>query len=133
MSKIFNLFQSLTYAGLALYGEYLQDVARESVENYNWMSGHLTDIAMVAQAVSFGQIIAGKNKIIQYVAALAPPIICTLHELGVVNLNPSALTYDPQDILCYWGGAALAFGLSKTTSNFFTKKLDSPLENKLGN
>jgi len=74
--------------------------------------------------------LAVKNKILQYLSALAPPIACTLHELEVINLNSEASTYDPQDILCYWGGAALAFGLSKVVSNYSSREVNT-IEDKL--
>jgi hypothetical protein len=131
MSRIFNILQAITYGIISLYGEHLQDEARGSVENYSWISGHLSDIFLVAQSVALGQMIAGKNKAMQYITALAPPIACTLHELEVVNLSPGATTYDPQDIVCYWGGAALAFGLSKLVANKSTKKLNTTIEDKL--
>lgn len=135
MSKLFNHFQNLIYLSLASYGEGLQEIAaRDPSDSCSWMAGHLSDFSLPAASVAVGQILAGRNKAIQYVMALAPPIVVTLHELGIVNVNPYAQTYDPQDIICYWAGAALAFTLSQIVSNKSASKLKtnkSVLEDKL--
>jgi hypothetical protein len=101
-------------------------MARNHQENYSWMTGHLTDIAMVATFVAIGQAIAGKNRAIQYITALVPPTLATLHELGILTMFSDSPYYDPQDIACYWTGAVIAVGLSKVASSIpYLKRLDT--------
>jgi hypothetical protein len=118
VQSVVNGIQGLGYAFLSLQGEYLK-----SIHDRSWMSGHLCDFALPAAMVSVGNLYSFGNKTLEAVTTLVPPILCTLHELDIINLSSSSRTYDSQDIVCYWAGAACAFGLSKIAKSKSVKNL----------
>ena len=101
----FNGFQALAYEIIAICGEHLQLAVEAGKRESDWASGHLSDIFGVAGAVAFGQSIPDNFKTARNLLTIGFPALLTYDEVTSFFLSE---VYDPQDIVCYWGGAALA-------------------------
>jgi hypothetical protein len=107
--KISNTIQLGVYSAALYYGEHLKHLAEHKLRNYDWMQGHLGDIAGSAGLMTCllytSAIIdkAGKmNKIDKLVIASLVPVVYGFSEILQKN-------GDWQDTLCYTGGALLAW------------------------
>ena len=130
---IFNINQGIGYFCGAGLGEAMQYLSAEKIINYNWLTGHLSDIALPAQITSLGLVLSSvfckNNKYLNLASTLIPPTLSCMDELKILNLNPISKTYDSQDIACFFAGSLMAYGLSKANE----KKVFSKMSNKMKN
>lgn len=134
MGKLYDICQGFAFSGIASYGEYLQCVARVDPKQYTWLTGHLSDIAAIGASVSFTNVIIHmpkewkdlkrENKLLDMLLVSTPAAMIQ----SIYELVDGSQTYDPQDIACYWSGAALAYGLSTLVGS---KKSEQHLEDKV--
>ncbi len=126
----FNLLQG----GIYYLGTFYTELIRTS--EYNWLTGHLSDITLPAQTTTLGIIISStlfkNNKYLNLASALIPPILSTINELKILNLDPSSNTYDPQDIACFFAGSFLAYGLSMANEKKVCGKISNRVKGAFG-
>lgn len=128
MRKInwFNVFQALPYMASSFAGEFMQMSTKAGEMNYNWFTGHLSDIggagSFACNALFLLQFSKYRdNERAKIKLVLSYPTIATLLEIS--KLNPLANTYDPQDIVCFFAGSLMAYGLSKANEKGVFKGL----------
>lgn len=130
----FNFRQMLGYGGLHLLAKSMQGLARRGEMDYNWFSGHLSDIGLPAAFTCFGLNLSKdffkNNKYLNAASVLLPPVASTLCELEIFKIHPNVTTYDPQDIMCYFGGSLTAYGLSKAHEKKVFGKISNKVKSK---
>jgi hypothetical protein len=127
MRRIFDLTLGIGTLGTSIYGKYLQHVALQNPESYNWFTGHLSDLTLPA-ALVFGMRMLPKNKHGRHFdegSAWSIPCGFTMYE---ITQSPG----DIQDVVCYWAGAYAALGISKLVWYMVGNKDETPkLEGRL--
>jgi len=98
-----NVIQCGVYSAALIYGEYIEGLARQGLRNYDWMQGHIVDIASGAGSMSLALYIFSKlDKKEKLILGSMTPIIFSIEEAALHNS-------DWQDMICYFGGAILAW------------------------
>src|SRR3990167_2207543 len=124
---LFNSGQAAGYFILQKIGQSMQDAAKAKIINYSWLQGHLEDIGVLGTVTAAGLTVAklffNDNKYARLASVFVPPILATIDELKILNLNPKTTTYDPQDIASFFAGSLLAYGLSKANDEGVFKKM----------
>lgn len=114
ISDLVNPTQAIFYGCLALIGETIQRGGGNSL-----LENSLSDFAIPAEYVAVSEILLkNRSPILKNIVSVIIPTLCTLHELCVINLDPSSQTYDSKDIAAYWMGASLAYGISRLSEKF---------------
>lgn len=114
--RLKNLGLAAICSGAAFYGEYLQALTLSGQREYDWLTGHLGDLA----APSGVYLIAAgcfKDKYTRFAVFATTAGIYLKREL----LDSHFETYDPQDLACF----AVSYGLAY----LFTK--NDNLQNKI--
>ena len=109
-------FWSVVY----LANELSQMKVLEGVWKYNFMIGHVSDVALPGLVTSLLLwATQNKNKTVQRLAAVAAPIVFTLSELCPLDriLSDKTIRFDWYDIPCYFIGSALAYAAARAASS----------------
>jgi hypothetical protein len=86
------------------------------------MQGHLSDIGLAGMFTCYGIAVFGDSKWGKAASAIAVPTALAIEEFMPIT---NERIFDPQDILCYFAGATIAYvaseiAASKKIKNFFS-------------
>lgn len=133
MNKNFNSFANLVAftgnTGLAIYGVYLQELAKNKVIHYQPIMGYISDFAGASAFASFYFLSFSMLKVnekVPYTLTGMLGLLWTGMELSHKYFPSATDTYDIKDIGAYWLGIGIACGI-----NHLSKKRDNNLESKL--
>ena len=115
VNKVSNIVSFGGSAGLAVYGEYLQGLAKEKVIDYQPIMGHISDFAGAAAFTSMYFLLNPLLKIsgkMEYAPAVLLGLVWSGIELSHKYFPSAVDTFDPKDIIAYWTGIALACGVN---------------------
>jgi len=110
--KLTNLSFGFMNSGLAIYADASKNMASAGEIPYETYMGYMGDFSAPAAMTSFSLLFSGKGG--EKVSFFLPASFYTFVEF--TGLFGASQTFDPLDIVCYWAGAGLAFGLYKLTS-----------------
>lgn len=110
-------------------GEWMQEATKSGLMDYNWAVGHLSDIG--ASGFYTSLFLSMSNKLKSKLAiVLGVPLFLSATEFIPVFWKVGTV-YDSQDLLCYWGGALLAFGVKEVSERMHNKDIKPTLEEEL--
>ena len=130
VNKVANTVSASGNIGLAIYGEYLQDLVGKKVIDYQPIMGHISDFAGAAAFTSLyflGSSLLKIDEKFSYATAGMLGAVWSGIELSHKYFPSATDTYDPKDIGAYWLGIGLACGINHLSK----KKSNHNLENKL--
>jgi hypothetical protein len=103
--------------GLVAIGQKMQETVESGLAEYTWTTGHLSDIG-AAVMFTTPLLMATKKFGSKLAVALSVPTLLSSTELVQLFSESPQLTFDLQDIGCYYGTALLAWGIKEISESY---------------